>query len=319
MSLSISTQGQTLNVKLFPRAARVMSSLTWCVRGWVCVKLLPLSARAVIDADRRSAGTGGRFSMFDVHAGATRAVAASGVVAERVMLDELLEDIVERAVGEGTFSVLEGARAVPAHVRGLMATATVQVKVEMADRFAALSLPGDVVRVEAIADVAAGVLEGGRRLDVGQCEAAGAIAGTDRLVTVTGPTGTGKTTMLKVARQALLNQGRALVVVAPTKKAASVAGRETGAVSSSLHALLVDHGWQFGQDASGQEVWWQLQLREVNPVTGDIFEGPRKYQLRAGDWVVVDEAGMVDLNTARALVITAEQSGAGIAMVGDHL
>ncbi|MEI5579506.1 AAA family ATPase, partial [Streptomyces brasiliscabiei] len=80
-----------------------------------------------------------------------------------------------------------------------------------------------------VSDVAADTLTNGRTLDAGQAEAAGAIGGTDRLVTVTGPAGTGKTTMLRVARRLLENQGRRMVIVAPTKKAASVAGQETGA------------------------------------------------------------------------------------------
>jgi len=43
-----------------------------------------VAAMAVADADRRSAGCGGRFSRYDVRAGAIRALAASGVVADRV-------------------------------------------------------------------------------------------------------------------------------------------------------------------------------------------------------------------------------------------
>ena len=54
-----------------------------------------LAARAIVEADARSARYGGRFSRFDVRAGATRALAASGVVAERdatcrATLDEVI-------------------------------------------------------------------------------------------------------------------------------------------------------------------------------------------------------------------------------------
>ena len=41
--------------------------------------------------------------------------------------------------------------------------------------------------------------------------------------------------------------------------------------------------------------------------------------MTAGDRIVVDEAGMVDLRVANALAAIAAQTGAGIAMVGDHL
>ncbi len=77
------------------------------------------------------------------------------------------------------------------------------------------------------------------------------IAGTDGLVTVTGPAGAGKTTMLRVAFAALTSQRRRMLVVAPTRKAASVASREVGAAASSIHALLSDHGYRWGTDKAG--------------------------------------------------------------------
>lgn len=66
-----------------------------------------LAACAIVDADKRSAGTGGRFSRFDVRAGAVRAIAASGIVAERTMLTELIEDVTARAVSDGTIDFLD--------------------------------------------------------------------------------------------------------------------------------------------------------------------------------------------------------------------
>ena len=45
-----------------------------------------LAAKAIVDADGRSTGTGGRFCVFDVRAGVLRAIAASGVVADRTEL-----------------------------------------------------------------------------------------------------------------------------------------------------------------------------------------------------------------------------------------
>ena len=125
--------------------------------------------------------------------------------------------------------------------------------------------------------------------------------------------------MLRVARSVLARQGRQLVVVAPTKKAASVAGREIGATALSLHALLADHGWRWGRDDAGVEIWTRLAPGEIDIRTGYAYNGPRRFPLRDGDRVVVDEAGMVDLHTANALATIADETGAGIAMVGDHL
>lgn len=277
-----------------------------------------LAAMAVVEADNRSAATGGRFSLYDLRAGAMRALARSGIASERDLLEEIIEDITSRSV-EHTIDMLDGESDVPPHIKGFMSVATAALKIDLAARFDELNEPGVTVPDEDITAIAATVLDEGRALDQGQTEAAGAIAGTDRLVTVTGPAGTGKTTMLRVAKRALEAQGRQLIVVAPTKKAASVAGREVGAAASSLHALLVDYGWRWHQNEAGAQEWQQLQPGDADPLSGVVYQGPRRYPITAGDRIVVDEAGMVDLHTANALAQLAAQTGAGIAMVGDHL
>lgn len=275
-----------------------------------------LAAVTVADADRRASATGGRFSAFDLRAGAVRAVAASGVVADRAALTELVEDVTARATEASTLSMLDEDE-IPGHVKHLMSTATVSAKLALAAKFDSMTGAGHVVDEQAVTSVAGQVL-GGATLDVGQSDAAGAIGGTDRLVTVTGPAGTGKTTMLRVARTLLENQNRRMIVVAPTKKAASVAGQEVGAKASSLHALLLDHGFRWADSPAGQ-IWTRLVPGEQDPATGTVYDGPRKYTLQPGDRIVVDEAGMVDLHTANALADVAKDTGAGIAMVGDHL
>jgi conjugative relaxase-like TrwC/TraI family protein len=60
-----------------------------------------------------------------------------------------------------------------------------------------------------------------------QAAAAHAVAGEQRLVLAVGPAGTGKTTMLASAVASLREQGRAVVGLAPSGKAADVLGRET--------------------------------------------------------------------------------------------
>ncbi|MAB81707.1 MAG: hypothetical protein CMJ89_20410 [Planctomycetes bacterium] len=275
-----------------------------------------LAARAVVDADERSAAAGGRFSMFDIRAGATRAVAGSGLVDSRDRLQDLISAVVERAM-MNTVDLLDRRR--PAHVKGFMARATASLKVDLANTFDGLNQEGEPQSESAMQLIASAALDGPLVLDPGQACAAGAIAGSDRLVTITGPAGSGKTTTLRVARHALALQGREMVVVAPTKKAASVAEREIGATASSLHALLADHGWRWNRDEAGQQVWSRLHFGEPDPTTGAVYRGPVKHPLALGDRVVVDEAGMVDLHTATALAILAEETGIGIAMVGDHL
>ena len=277
-----------------------------------------LAVQAVVEADARSACCGGRFSLFDVRAGATRAVAASGVVAPRELLQGVIDDVIVRALTQ-TVDLLEGELDRPPHIKGYMASTTAAAKVELAARFDDLAIGGAPVDQTEVVSAASAVLQGGIQLEARQIDAAAAIAGTDRLVSITGPAGAGKTTMLRVAKAALAHRGRRMVVVAPTKKAASVAGREIGTSASSLHALLGDHGFRWGRDAAGAETWTRLTVGAIDPVTGVAYMGPSRYRLVSGDRVVVDEAGMVDLNAANALAAIAVESGAGIAMVGDHM
>ena len=56
-----------------------------------------LAAQAVVDADERSTSTGGRFSLFDLRAGAIRALSRTGIVAAREQLDGVIADVTERA------------------------------------------------------------------------------------------------------------------------------------------------------------------------------------------------------------------------------
>lgn len=278
-----------------------------------------LAAQATVEADARATATGGRFGLFDLRAGALRAIAASGVVAARELLAEVADDVAARA-HQLSVNVLPDERAeIPGHVKHLMAAATAALKVDLGAAFDRLSASGERLDVDEVDVLAAAVLDEGRRLDASQTEAVCAIAGSNRLVAVTGPAGTGKTTLLKVAKAALEGQGRRMVIVAPTKKAASVAGREVGAQASSLHSLLLDHGWRWSVDDAGAQAWRRLNVGEVDERTGAIYEGPRRYVLDRGDRVVVDEAGMVDLYTALALSDVLERTGADVAMVGDHL
>jgi len=270
-----------------------------------------LAAQAVVDADERSTSCGGRFSIFHIRAGAIRALSRTGIIAERDRLDGVIAEIAERAM----HAVFRLAAEPPAHVKAFMATETVRAKVRLAGRLDVLAqpgrslLPGELHRLAPNEDLSA--------LEASQGVAACAIAGTDGLVTVTGPAGAGKTTMLRAAFAALTSQRRRMLVVAPTRKAAPVASREVGAAGSSIHALLSDHGYRWGADEAGAKLWTRLRVGEVDLSTGAVYGGPTQYVLRSRDRIVVDEAGMVDLQTANVLVELAIEQGVGLAFVGD--
>ncbi|MGX5770585.1 AAA family ATPase [Microbacterium trichothecenolyticum] len=271
-----------------------------------------LAARAVVDADERSTSCGGRFSVFDIRAGAIRALSRTGVVAERDRLAGVISEIAERATRSVYRLVADDP---PAHVKAFMATETVRAKVRLAGRLDVLARPGRSLLPHELHRFAP--REDPSALDGSQSVAACGIAGTDGLVTVTGPAGAGKTTMLRVAFTALTSQRRRMLVVAPTRKAASVASREVGAAASSIHALLSDHGYRWGTNEAGAKVWTRLRVGQVDPSTGAVYGGPTQYVLRSRDRIVVDEAGMVDLQTANVLVELAIEQGVGLAFVGD--
>lgn len=269
---------------------------------------------ALVDADDRSVSSSGRFSPWDLRAGAMRALAKSGLVADRAVVGDLIDDITNRALAK-TIDLVPDDEDKPAHIKALMAERTVMLKLRIAALFARLSAPGDVPTRDAVATLA-GALQPPTKPTEGQLDAVTALVGTDRLVTVTGPAGAGKTTILKIASHGLAAQQRRMIVVAPTKKAATVAEREVGATASSLHALLHDHGYRWRYDETGVQVWSQLAPGDADD-GGWVYSGPRQFPLNDGDRIIVDEAGMVDLQSAGALAELARQTGVGIAMVGD--
>jgi len=92
-------------------------------------------------------------------------------------------------------------------------------------------------------------------------------------------------------------------VVTPTLKAAQVAAREVG-TAGSVAWLVHQHGFRWDSDGH-----WSR-----DPV-------PREYvsalaRLLPGDLLLVDEAGMLDQDTALALVTIADEAQARVVLVG---
>jgi len=276
-----------------------------------------LARRAVVDADERSRSSNGRFSVLDVRAGATRAVAASGVSGARDELQRLIDDVTLRALAH-TRDLLPDAQGKPNHVKALVTHEFADLKTRLGERLTCLSIAGwDPTDQQQDHVTTENSLKSGIRLDPTQAAAALAVAGGERLITVTGPAGTGKTTLLRAARSMLEANRRRMLIIAPTRKAAAVASREIGATGTSVHALLADHGWRWRNDDAGAQVWWRLRPGQRDPATGVTFRGPRHMHLGQGMRIVVDEAGMLDLHAADALTTLALETGAGVALVGD--
>ncbi len=231
----------------------------------------------------------------DIRGEVERWVAATGLVANAAVRIELAEDLTHR-VTQACVPVLPQA-GVPGHVRALSSPEVLAVEADLVARLAQ--------RAEApvaALDTSSGVAEAAG-LDTAQRDAVAALAGTGALLVIEGAAGSGKPRTLSAAQAALAGQGHRMVVVTPTLKAARVAGREVGVEAFSAAWLVHQHGWRW--DDGGH---WTRVACEPN----------RSGALRPGDLLLVDEAGMLDQDTARALLTVADDAGARIAFVGDR-
>lgn len=126
-------------------------------------------------------------------------------------------------------------------------------------------------------------------LNDAQRDVARAFACDDKLFTVAvGPAGTGKTTSLGLAADAIRAADRQVIGLAPTAAAASVMGQDMGAEATTIDAFLMDKG------------------RGIGPS-----------QLRPGDVLIVDEVGMVTTPKLAELLDHAQRSGAQVRGIGD--
>ncbi len=238
-------------------------------------------------AARRSA-----WNAADIRGQAERAITAAGLVANHAVRAELAEDLTARVV-EASVPLLDLV-GVPEHVRALTSPHVLEVEADI------------VVRVadRAIVPPTAAVVspDAGTGLDQHQRAAVAALTGQARLVVVEGAAGAGKTTTLAATKKVLAEQGRRMLVVTPTLKAAQVAAREVG-IAGSAAWLVHQHGFRW--DADGR--WTRVAT-----------DPTREAVLGRGDLLLVDEAGMLDQDTARALLTVADEVGARVALVGDR-
>ena len=256
----------------------------------------------------RCAARGSTWTVHDIAEHVTRILTEAGVRAERGELRDVIA-MTTRLAMDDCFSVLPPGAARPEHVAHLTTLRVVEVDTQLRDLLAARAAQPS----SGVPDVQ--VIARDRGLDDEQARAAAAVASRDPLVVVEGAAGAGKTTMLGVAIQAAQAEGRASRVVTPTKKAADVAARELGVPADSVAKLVHDHGWRWNSDG----VWTRLAVGQVDPGTGRLYTGPpASARLRDGERVVVDEAGMLDQDTAVALLQIADEAGASLALVGDR-
>jgi len=261
-------------------------------------------------AARRSGWNGA-----DIRGEVEQLLARQGVVVEAAVRGELAEDLTARALDRCV--PLLSRDGVPEHIRVLTSQPVLDVEGDLVGR---LAVRGAQPSAEAGHDVDAAARtraadSSGRWLDAGQAGAVAALAGDRPLVVVEGAAGAGKTTTLAATRELLAEQGHALVVVTPTLRAAKAARAEVGGRAGSAAWLAYQYGWRWDQHGT----WTRLTVGEADPVTGRDYPGPAvKAQLHAGDLLLVDEAGMLDQDTARALLTIADEHRVRVALLGDR-
>ncbi|MDQ4500750.1 MobF family relaxase [Sinomonas sp. ASV322] len=238
----------------------------------------------------------------------------TGLVTEygvRATGDELREFVAlaTRLALEDCLSLLPPGAPAPEHVAHLTSIHVIGAETRLRDLLAARVTDAEDERPRL------GDLAQANGLDPDQCEAAAAVASTDPLVVIEGAAGAGKTTMLAAAIATSEREGRPVRVVAPTKKAAQVTAEELGVTADSVAALVHAHGWRWNDDG----VWTRLARGAIDPETGRSYVGPpAAARIGRGERIVVDEAGMLDQDTALALFTLAAESDATLALVGDR-
>jgi len=186
----------------------------------------------------------------------------------------------------------------PSTVRSLTSERVLAVEADLVDTFAArASQPvTDAVRLRGI-----------DHLDPAQRRVVAAIAGDAGLLVIEGAAGTGKTTTLAAARDVLDDADRRLVVVTPTLKAAQAAQQQVGADAFSAAWLIHQHGYRWDDDGH----WSRVD-------TASDAAPQARARLLPGDVLVVDEAGMLDQDTACALFAIADRAHATVVLLGDR-
>jgi len=232
---------------------------------------------------------------------------------------ELAEDLTARALARCV--PLLGRRGLPEHIRALTSQQVLDVEADLSARFIARAadsgrtLPGNVPAGAHPGEDLAGAGSGWDGLDAGQRQVVAAMAAGHGLLVIEGAAGAGKTTTLAATRTALERQGRRLVVVTPTLKAATIAAEQVGAPAFSAAWLAHQHGYRWNTDGA----WTRLRVGAPDPLTGHTYTGPQPAAvLKAGDLLLVDEAGMLDQDSARALMVIADTHHARVALVGDR-
>lgn len=262
-------------------------------------------ARRALD---RCAAAASTWTVHEIQEHVSHLVTEAGVRAEPPPLREFIV-LATQLAEETCLSVLPPDGPHPEHVAHLTSVQVIAVETRLREL-----LTGRAERLQRRAPDLTRIAQR-LRLDPAQVRAAAAVASAQSLVVVEGAAGAGKTTMLAAAIEAAARYGRKTRVITPTKKAADVAHQELGVAADSVAKLVHEHGWRWNRDG----VWARLSVGDRDPDTDAAYAGPTaSARLSVGERIVVDEAGMLDQDTALALLTIADERLANVALVGDR-
>jgi len=245
----------------------------------------------------RLGGRRSRWNAADIRGEVERIIAGVEIVATAPVRHELVEDLTYRTVTRCV--PLLDRDDVPEHVRSLTSREVLDVEDDLLTRLTARAeRPATSCQI--------GTVVSGRALDHAQRQVVAALGGTAQLLVIEGAAGAGKTTTLAAARALLELQDKRLMVVTPTLKAARVAEEQLGATAFTSAWLVHQHGFRWDEDGH-----WSR-----NPVPRNAL--PPRARLTPGDLLLVDEAGMLDQDVARALLTVADEMAVRVAFVGDR-
>ncbi len=142
----------------------------------------------------------------------------------------------------------------------------------------------------------------GIELDALQRQAV-SIAANSGVLVITGGPGTGKTTTINTIIRVFANEGKTILLAAPTGRAAKRMSESTGWAASTIHRLLEYQGRPEEEgDEGGEQIRGHFERNDSNPLECDV--------------VIIDEMSMVDIFLMNSL-LKAIHKGTRLIMVGD--
>lgn len=262
----------------------------------------------VAEAIARCEAKSSAWTLHDLQAHVADQVAEAGVIADRKTINEFVTETATQA--QQTCRSISDPRDgfMPDHVRHITSERVIAVEDELRHRFAARAASQAPLTLD-------GAQFADTKLAPAQRQAAQIIVSGTAVGVIEGAAGSGKTTLLKEAKTVLDSQHRQLVVLSPTLKGAEEATNSLQSPAHSVHKLLYEHGYRWDDNNR----FTRLERGETDPETGRQYRGPGKgYRLVPGARVVVDEAGMLDQDTALALTKLSDQYRCGLVFMGDR-